>query len=501
MGSRPDHRQPVTRCAIYIRKSREEAGKPSHRLTVQRQQLPDHARAQGWTVEVYDDGHASAARGKAEDLRQRARLEQDIRAGRVQVVLCIELSRLSRDDSLQDYVAWLHLCSEHRVKLATPSRTLDPAQHSDWMLLLMEGGFSSVEMRVLQARMREGRAEAYRAGKYLSGNPPIPYRYDQGAGGLVIDPEQLPRFQRLMQLAETLPAKEVARRTGVPHITVRRAIADDRLLFYQGLRIDPANGETLPGQWPPVLDADQADRIRAGRIHKVSGYQRRHHGSLLSNLGLLICGYCGRSVRASQGGRRKRDGSRQQYYGCKAKEGRDCDSSRMHQQAHIDERLTTNLLGTLGRLDDLHRAWQSQQSPQICADQLADLEREAATLRAKKQRLVAAIAEGIIDFADARPQSQTIDQALAELSARRTDLQHRQSPPPDFTALAQIADRWPELDQSDQRALIAAAIEQIQLHATYLTITYRFPRDTTGNRTSRVHLPGPEKPGRKPGKK
>jgi DNA invertase Pin-like site-specific DNA recombinase len=33
-------------CAIYIRKSREEKDKPAHRLTVQRQQLPDYATRQ-----------------------------------------------------------------------------------------------------------------------------------------------------------------------------------------------------------------------------------------------------------------------------------------------------------------------------------------------------------------------------------------------------------------------------------------------------------------------
>ncbi|HAR45079.1 MAG TPA: DNA recombinase, partial [Nitrospiraceae bacterium] len=69
------------KAAIYIRKSREEKDKPSHRLTVQREQLPAYAAAQGWSYEVYDDGHASAARGKTEDLKERSRLEADIRAG------------------------------------------------------------------------------------------------------------------------------------------------------------------------------------------------------------------------------------------------------------------------------------------------------------------------------------------------------------------------------------------------------------------------------------
>src|SRR6185369_4013272 len=99
-------------CAIYIRKSREEKDKPSQRLTVQREQLPAYAALQGWQSLIYDDGHASAAQGKPESLKERARLETDIRAGKINIILCIELSRLSRDDTMQDYIAWLTLCSD-----------------------------------------------------------------------------------------------------------------------------------------------------------------------------------------------------------------------------------------------------------------------------------------------------------------------------------------------------------------------------------------------------
>lgn len=479
----------MTRCAIYIRKSRDDG--PSHRLTVQREQLPAHARSHGWAVSIYDDGHASAARGKAEDLRERARLEADIRAGKIDLILCIELSRLSRDDSMQDYTAWLHLCSQHHVRLATPSRILDPAQHSDWMLLLMEGGFSSVEMRVLQARMKEGRAQAYRAGKYLGGNPPIPYRYDR-AQGLIVDPDQLPIFRRMLKLAETLPAKEVARRVGLPHIAVRRAIADDRLLFYQALRIDPATGETIPGQWPPVIDADQAEKIRAARIHKRSGYHRREHAGLLSNMGLLICGYCKRPYRAGVAGRTRKDGTKLKYYGCPGKDHRgDCPDSRMIQQHIIDAAVTTNLLGTLARLEDLHRLWiESRQTNP--AEQIAAIDRETATLRTKKQRLVAAIAEGIIDWTDARAQSTAIETALADLTQQRANIAHTTNDPPPWEDLAIIADHWPDLEATDQRAAIRSTIEQIRISATYMVISYKFPRNADGTTTSRVHLPARE---------
>ena len=479
----------MTRCAIYIRKSRDDG--PSHRLTVQREQLPAHARNQGWAVSVYDDGHASAARGKAEDLIERGRLEADIRAGKVDLILCIELSRLSRDDSMQDYTAWLHLCSQHRVRLATPSRILDPAQHSDWMLLLMEGGFSSVEMKVLQARMKEGRQQAYRAGKYLGGNPPIPYRYDR-AQGLVVDPDRFPAFRKMIRLAETLPAKEVARRVGLPHIAVRRAIADDRLLFYQALRIDPDTGETIPGQWPAVIDADQAARIRSARIHKRSGYHRQEYAGLLSNMGLLICAYCGRPYRAGVAGRTRKDGSKLKYYGCPGKDHRgDCPDSRMIQQHIIDNAVVTNLLGTLGRVEDLHALWITahQVNP---ADQLADLDREATTLRTKKQRLVAAIAEGIIEWSDAKDQSKQIETRLNDITQQRATLAKTQTGPPPFAALATVAANWTDLDQTDQRHAIRSAIEQIEMRATYLVITYRFPRNPDGTNTSRVHLPARE---------
>lgn len=251
-------------CAIYIRKSRKDKSKPAHRLNVQRQQLPAYAKAQGWQPIVYDDGHASAARGKTEDLKQRSRLEADIRDGKINIILTIELSRLSRDDSMQDYTAWLHLCSQHQIKLATMSRTLDPAQHSDWMLLLMEGGFSSVEMKMLQARMKEGRAEAFRAGKYLSGNPPLPYVYDKQLGGLRIDQDQLKEAETILTMAETMSVHRIVKKTGKPEITIRRMISDDR----QRTARSP----------PPELGIDpHLLQLRHHQIPLSTRFGRQHH--------------------------------------------------------------------------------------------------------------------------------------------------------------------------------------------------------------------------------
>lgn len=479
----------MTRCAIYIRKSREERDKPSHRLTVQREQLPAHARSQGWAVEVYDDGHASAARGKTEDLRERSRLEADIRAGKIQAVLCIELSRLSRDDSLQDYVAWLHLCSEYRVKLATPSRVLDPAQHSDWMLLLMEGGFSSVEMKVLQARMREGRAEAFRSGKYLAGNPPIPYIYDRAVGTLVIDPDQLPTFQRLMQLAETLPARQVALQIGLPHITVRRAIADERLLMYQGLRIDPGTGEAISGQWPAVLDAAQAERVRANRR---AGHHspRRTITGLLTGANIFFCGYCGRAVRTWANGRPRKDGTKLSYYGCRHLDKRgQCPRARMIPQHVIDQKVLTNITNTLGRIDQLQQYWLEHRAGNTIADQIEVIDKELAGLKVKKQRLVAAITEGVIDFVDAKQKRIELDSAIAAADTRRRELAAQGDYTPDWDGLSFTAEDLDAMTVEELREIISLIVGNITLTSSKAFITYRFPCHASGANTAEIRLP------------
>ena len=486
--------------AIYIRKSREEKDKPSHRLQVQREQLPAHAVAQGWTPVIFDDGHASAARGKTEDLRERGRLETAIRAGSIQIILTIELSRLSRDDSLQDYVAWLHLCSVHKVKLATLTRILDPAQHSDWMLLLMEGGFSSVEMRILQSRMKEGRAQAQRSGKFLGGALPEPYRHGPVKQAPVIDPEALTKMQRLWDLAEEHSARAVALELGLPPIFVRRAIADDRLNFCQALREDPQTGETYPCEWQPCLTSDQVARIKAQRRRGKRGHQRPHAGGLLSALNIFTCGYCGRSIR-SWNNHRTRNGhtTYYRYYGCKANEtARLCDKSRMVSMEAIDERVTINLLGTLANRDDLHSYWQETNQAIPAGDQLPDLEQRHKQLLLKKQRLTAAIVEGLIDFADAKLARTGIDAELATLKQQQSAAVARQTTEPEWDNLTLTREEWSVLTPEERREIIFSAISSIKMYATYLLVVYRFPRSESGDVTARIHLPIALVPGRKP---
>jgi len=482
-------------CAVYIRKSREDKSKPAHRLTVQREQLPAYAQSQGWSPVIYDDGYASAARGKAEDLQQRNRLEDDVRSGKINVILTIELSRLSRDDSMQDYTSWLHLCSQYGVKLATMTRTLDPSQHSDWMLLLMEGGFSSVEMKVLQQRMAEGQREAIKQGRYIWGRPPIPYVIDRASKEIIIDPEQHKEVEMVLAMAETMSVHRIAQETDLPVIKIRRMIEDDRLLFYQGKKHDPETGELINGQWPAIINAERAATIKSARRTRKPYGKNREAGGLLSNLeGILQCGYCGRTAKAWRNSRRKKDGTRNDYYGC----GHSCDKSRMVQQQIIDQKVITNLQNTLDNIDKLKQAFLEQRNAAGSAtDQLKDIARKEKELTEKKTRLVMAITEGVISFADAKDTRQKIDKDLDELTLERQKIITSQQPEPDWKALQITAEEWQVMTNKERRKHILNNIRSIRIFHSYILLEYAYPRDLSGKETARIHLPEPERESKK----
>jgi len=227
-----DLNQPL-RCAIYVRKSRKDRNKEAHRLAVQREQLPAHALAQGWHHTAYDDGFASGA--DQAKLPQLQRLMDAIRRGEIDVVLCIELSRLSRDDSSVQYLQFLDLCRSHGVKLATPGQLLDPSSPQEWLILLMHGGISSVEMQQLKLRMAEGRSRAFAAGQFMGGTPPWPYKAT-GNKTIEVSPEDRETARDILERLRHAGVWQVAQDVPLSPSTLARMTTRDRLLFFAARR-------------------------------------------------------------------------------------------------------------------------------------------------------------------------------------------------------------------------------------------------------------------------
>ena len=87
--------QKQNRTAIYCRLSRDDGDGESMSITTQRHMLSQYATEQGWPIvgEYIDDGY-SGTNFNRPDLK---RLQQDILAGKIDVLLTKDLSRLGRD--------------------------------------------------------------------------------------------------------------------------------------------------------------------------------------------------------------------------------------------------------------------------------------------------------------------------------------------------------------------------------------------------------------------
>lgn len=312
----------MTRAGIYIRKSRQDKGQAAYRLELQRTKLPEFARSQGWAYEVYDDGVISGS--EVETRREMVRLISDIQAGRINIVLSIEFSRLSRDDSMGDSLNFLNLCAAKGVKIATPERLLDPTDTASWFLALMEGGFSAVEIKTLKKRIREGQQVARSKGRWLGGIPPFGYTYNRDKKMLVVHPENSKIIRAIFQdrvnngkSVDTIV--RTARNHGWPtprggvwaSSTIHRLLRNpvySGFVRYQG-KLVPAAAEPLVDQ--ATWNAAQQCRVRPPG--------RREPALMLTGRGRVRCGYCGNNVNCASSTWYRKDGSKgatHRYYHC-----------------------------------------------------------------------------------------------------------------------------------------------------------------------------------------
>jgi Recombinase/Recombinase zinc beta ribbon domain len=156
------------------------------------------------------------------------------------------------------------------------------------------------------------------------------------------DPDRAPVIRRLFELAaDGVPDTAIARllnreghRTRGGHPWNRRAVQDHvtnawhagRVVYRRG----KADQEVFDGHHTPLVDPDTFDRIRAARPerdhgrdrHKLGRPARRHPLARLA-----VCGECGSAMYSYTSPHRRRDGTRQRQYRCRAYHAADgtCD--------------------------------------------------------------------------------------------------------------------------------------------------------------------------------
>src|ERR1700682_2850671 len=172
--SRGGHRW---RCAIYTRKSSEEGLEQAfNSLHAQREACEAYIQSQrheGWTClsQAYDDGGVSGATIDRPALQQ---LLADIQAGRVDIVVCYKVDRLTR--SLTDFAKIVEIFDAKGVSFVSVTQQFNTTTSMGRLTLNVLLSFAQFEREVTGERIRDKIAASKKKGMWMGGVPPLGYQ-------------------------------------------------------------------------------------------------------------------------------------------------------------------------------------------------------------------------------------------------------------------------------------------------------------------------------------
>jgi DNA invertase Pin-like site-specific DNA recombinase len=167
---------PITRCAIYTRKSTEHnLDLAFNSLHAQREACEAYIKSQmpeGWRLvpEHYDDGAFS---GASLDRPAVQKLLTDIRARQIDTVVVYKVDRLTR--SLADFAKLIELFDSHAVSFVSVTQSFNTSSSMGRLTLNVLLSFAQFERELIGERVRDKIAASKRKGLWVGGPVPLGY--------------------------------------------------------------------------------------------------------------------------------------------------------------------------------------------------------------------------------------------------------------------------------------------------------------------------------------
>ena len=187
------------RCAIYTRKSCEDGLELDYNsLDAQRDAGENYIasqKANGWIClpEHYDDGGFSGGDTHRPAL---ARLLDDIKEGKIDIILVYKIDRLSR--SIGDFTKLLQVFDDYNVSFVSVTQEINTSTSSGRMMLNVLISFAQYEREIIGERIRDKVAGTRKRGILTGGMPHL--GYDLIDKRMVINPEEAKTVQLIFRL-------------------------------------------------------------------------------------------------------------------------------------------------------------------------------------------------------------------------------------------------------------------------------------------------------------
>jgi len=223
----------LSRCAIYTRKSTEHnLDLAFSSLDAQREACEAYIKSQageGWWLisDHYDDGGLSGASLERPALQ---RLLDDVRDGRIDIVVVYKVDRLTR--SLADFAKLIELFETHSVSFVSVTQSFNTRSSMGRLTLNVLLSFAQFERELIGERVRDKIAASKRKGIWVGG--PVPLGYAAVDKKIVVVPQEAEAVRMIFE-----------RYLAVGSV---RALAED--LDHRGIRSKPrqlSNGRLIGG--------------------------------------------------------------------------------------------------------------------------------------------------------------------------------------------------------------------------------------------------------------
>ena len=173
------------RCAIYTRKSTDEGLEQSfNSLDAQREACEAFIASQkheGWIMDdtPYDDGGWSGGTLERPAVQQ---LLEDVRQGRVQIIVVYKIDRLTR--SLTDFAKLVEIFDTHKVTFVSVTQQFNTTTSMGRLTLNVLLSFAHSQREITGPRIRHKFAASKANGIFMGGN--IPFGSPLGHRNLLI---------------------------------------------------------------------------------------------------------------------------------------------------------------------------------------------------------------------------------------------------------------------------------------------------------------------------
>ena len=296
--------KPITRCAIYTRKSTEEGlDQAFNSLHAQREACEAFIKSQaaeGWIAlpTEYDDGGFSGGNMARPGLR---RLLADVDVGRVDTVVVYKIDRLTR--ALSDFARIVERLDGANASFVSVTQSFNTTTSMGRLTLNVLLSFAQFEREVTGERIRDKIALSKKRGMWMGGVPPLGYDLptDQTTRALIINPDDAERVRAIFELYCKLGSvSAVEQRLNMEGWRTRERLSRrgvrsggvpySRGMLFHLLRNRTYLGEivhgkeTAPGLHAPIIDADLFDRVQ--RRLSINGIQHSERPLRSANLPL-----------------------------------------------------------------------------------------------------------------------------------------------------------------------------------------------------------------------